>query len=518
MNEKITFRNHFTYVLKNLTGIIVVVIIIFLQDPREFANLVMDLMKTPGASLPLTIGGIVVLLVLGFFILIQIRRWKRTHIIIDGTNLIVHQATMIRKDYVIAMQNISSINQVQNLMQKLFGVYTITVDTNTTATADEADVSIILDRKKSEEFRKLIEERMAAAGASSGANTSSATSQSATNSRTAKVSEEPYRKYADQSIEDEDFWDVMYSPKETIIHAIFSTGMLGLVFAIGAIILAVVTMDDIEFSSNGLMDILISVIIILVALWALIGGAIKKYLMYCNFRAKRDGNYILLTYGLTTTRRFRVPIDKINNIYVKQSDLGRIFKMQEVHISAIGMGDDDSELKNVLLYGKQKDIRERLAILLPEFISLYDGSLEHKESKARFADIAWALFKTLIACVLVLVFVPLSLLIRIMSCIGALALLLVIVLLRNRTVGIYVGENGIKVRTGVFGLTDTLVGYDRIQTVEYEAGPILRKLGHAKGTITLFGGMLDMVVATDAFRKEYFERIAERTVETDCFK
>ncbi len=532
VNETVIFRNHFFYVVKNSSGLLVVLLLIFLNDPQEMGMLIGEMLSNPDVRIPVLLGLLAFFLIIGIIVFFQIRRWRRTYIEIDETNMTLHRATLVRKDYVIAMQNISSINQEQTLVQKIFGVYTMKIDTNTTATADETDISIILNRKKSVEFREVIDERlrMVANAASTATTATTANTSSAANTDNPGASvTDPYN-HLDVVFENpeiaglgwealsEDNCDISYSAGETVKHSILSTGFAGLLLAIAAIGVAVIVADEIELSSNGLMDLLLAAIAVIVAVWSIVGAAVKKYLLYYNFRAKRDGDYILLQYGLTTTRRFRLPVDKINTVYVKQSGLARIFKLYEVHISAIGLGDGDDEIKNVLLYGNRSETRENLMKLLPEFGGYFDGNMEKKEIRARLIDLVQGVIIDIIVIAFLAAFVPVKL--AYIGIAGIIGILLTeaILVLRNNTAGIYIGDSGIKVRTGTFGATESLVGYDKIQTVKYEAGPILRRFGLAKTTLTLFGGTFDLVIIIDSFKREFSEQIAEKTVEAECFK
>lgn len=85
------------------------------------------------------------------------------------------------------------------------------------------------------------------------------------------------------------------------------------------------------------------------------------------FRAKRCGNKVYVSCGLVKKRKYAVPVDTINAVYIESTVLGRIFKRASVKVINIGGEGDDVAGMQLLLAGTEKELKEKLAVLLPEY-------------------------------------------------------------------------------------------------------------------------------------------------------
>ena len=161
-NERIVYRSHFSVLITKVTGVLAALAVIIVTNLRDAESLFRELRTTGGVPpryCPVLLGLLVMVL---FLAALAVRRWWRTYIILDGTNLIVHRATMVDKQNIIDLATVSSVNLEQNLLQMVLGVYRIRIDTNSASTAEDTDVDLVLARDRAEEFKRLVMGRMGA--------------------------------------------------------------------------------------------------------------------------------------------------------------------------------------------------------------------------------------------------------------------------------------------------------------------------------------------------------------------
>ena len=353
-NERIVYRSHFSVLLTKATGVLAALAVLIVTNLRDAERIFRELKATggiPSRYNPVLLG---LLVLLAFLAALAVRRWWRTYIILDGTNLIVHRATMIDRQNMIDLATVSSVNLEQNLLQMILGVYRIRIDTNSASTAEDTDVDLVLARNKAEEFKNLVMSRMGTED---------------------PVPVNPQELYHN---------GISFSTGVVLRHALFSTSITGLLIGVAGLTLGsgmlIDDMHGIDTTSPG--KFLTSLVVLLVAVWSLIGPPVKSFLHLYDFRCMRHEDSLRLAYGLTKRQDFSIPVSKIHAVTVKQGFLARIFGYEELQIAVIGMGDDDGEVCNLSLYLKRDRIAPLMNRLLPEYEQLYQMEWERKRGGA----------------------------------------------------------------------------------------------------------------------------------------
>ena len=77
-------------------------------------------------------------------------------------------------------------------------------------------------------------------------------------------------------------------------------------------------------------------------------------------------------------------MDTINAVYIESTVLGRIFKRASVKVINIGGEGDDVAGMQLLLAGTEKELKEKLAVLLPEYTFP-----EHTKVKRQPVKVFW---------------------------------------------------------------------------------------------------------------------------------
>lgn len=488
-NERIVYRSHFSVLITKATGVLAALAVIIVTNLRDAETLFRELRTTggvPSRYCPVLLGILGMIL---FLAALAVRRWRRTYIILDGTNLIVHRATMVDRQNIIDLATVSSVNLEQNLLQMMLGVYRIRIDTNSASTAEDTDVDLVLARDKAEEFKRRVMSRM---GSES------------------PVPVDPRELYHN---------GISYGTGAVLRHALFSNSIVGLLIGVGGLMLGSgMLIDDIRaIDTSGLGEFLTSLVVLLVAVWSLVGTPVKSFLHLYDFRCMRHEDSLRLAYGLTRRRDFSVPVSKIHAVTVNQGVLARIFGCEELKISVIGMGDDDDEVCNLSLYLRKDKVTPLVSRLLPEYEQLYQMKWERKRTILTAIDaVRHVLISSAVMAAAWLV-IPLSFNWKLMIAAGVLAVAAVCSVSAGATAGLALAENGVVIREGIFDATRTLVFYKKLQTMRYDGGPIWRHFGVSEGVLTMFGGMFGSSISVDAFPTEKFEEIARRMCEARCY-
>ena len=481
-NERIVYRSHFSVLLTKATGVLAALAVLIVTNLRDAERIFRELKATggiPSRYNPVLLG---LLVLLAFLAALAVRRWWRTYIILDGTNLIVHRATMIDRQNMIDLATVSSVNLEQNLLQMILGVYRIRIDTNSASTAEDTDVDLVLARNKAEEFKKLVMSRMGTED---------------------PVPVNPQELYHN---------GISFSTGVVLRHALFSTSIAGLLIGVAGLALGsgmlIDDMHGIDTTSPG--KFLTSLVVLLVAVWSLIGPPVKSFLHLYDFRCMRHEDSLRLAYGLTKRQDFSIPVSKIHAVTVKQGFLARIFGYEELQIAVIGMGDDDDEVCNLSLYLKRDRIAPLMNRLLPEYEQLYQMEWERKRGVLTAVDTVRYVLITSAVVAIAWLMIPLSFHWKLMIAAGVPAAAAVISVFAGATAGLGLAENGVVVRKGIFNAARTLVYYEKLQTMRYDGGPVWRHFGVSEGVLTMYGGTFGSTLSVDAFPTAKFEEIARR--------
>ena len=492
--EQNKFRCHFSIVIENLGSTFWVIVLFCVSQIDDFIEIAKE-MEKDGATAPdaLLVSGVLLLILLIVF-LFNCIHWAKTWISIEEDAIVIEKRTLHRKVNTIGMKNISNINMEQNLFERIFGTCKVKLDTNSKTTADETDVKIILKKEKAEEFKKLVMLKM--------------------NEETAELVAE---------VEDED-WDVSYSPKEIIMHCIYTASIFSILFLIVTIIGFVIGIHSVQTGKvimDTLVNIIGSVVAIAFVVTSVLQGLVKDFFVYYGFRAKRKANKIYLSHGLIKKRQYVLSVDKINAVKLVSPTVSRLLGRQYVQLICIGVGDEENENSMLLLSEKKDTMRERLSVLLPEFV-LEEPLVKRREKRSVLSELPGMLIFDIVLMIGVIlaggcnVFEISEIWIR--GIIVAAGLLIVVLhiwmfYLSFKTEGIGIGEEILAIESGTFQKTTAWVPYQKIQHMEYSQGPICRHLGIAKGGIYILANMLDSIYGISYFNVEEFEKIHQKMLE-----
>ena len=398
-NKNRRFRNHISIVAEQVGGGIVAIGAVLL------VNLLQEADELSGEDLSAVTdrGSLIMAVILAFLaagIVNRIFVWAKTYISIEENAVVIERGTMNKKKNTIGIRNISNINLEQNLFEMLLGTCKVKMDTNSRSTADSTDVKIVLKKADAERFKQEITRRMQAAeqaaAVQSGMAAENEQKENAASVCGAAREAGPY------AAQEEEAYDFHAEFGDVFQHGLFSINIFSMIILLLGIAGAVVTAVRIL----GQPDLMTSVLsaaagavaagaVFLSALW----DTVKDFIRYYDFRAKRRGERIFIRYGFLKKVEYTIPVDKIQALKVRQSLVARLFGRYMAEIVNVGMGDDKDERNSFLvLYSTKEQLRERLALRLPEFAEnttniatwqyVLNKASVHKEAALRFLEYA----------------------------------------------------------------------------------------------------------------------------------
>ncbi len=308
----------------------------------------------------LLIGTVILLALLFLFAFLS---WKNTFYYVENDILFYEKGILNKSKQGIGIEKITTINENQELIERIFQLSTFKVDAGSTTKGNE--IKLTISKKEAETLREKLSKRkqvtnLQVSGASCDSDESS--------SMTAKT------KYH-------------ISVKELALYAITSNSF----FAGLAFVLAIWQLgQDIPFvksfmegpalnrinqyfASNvkGLSIPAIITFVFLVILayvfFSFIISIILAVVKYYDFTVNRKDDKIEITYGLIDKKNYNLSVDKITALYIKYGLIGQFFKIGALKIESIGYGDEKGEM--AILFPLLSDGRrgEILKALLPEY-------------------------------------------------------------------------------------------------------------------------------------------------------
>lgn len=490
--EQNRFRCHASVIIENLGGAFWFIVLMLFSSLEDSAELFALLLKGE-VTLFQALAGVGVVLI--FIIIIVVYNWvvwSKTWISIDNEAIVIERNMLNRKVNTIGMKNISNINTEQNIFERIVGTYKIKLDTNSATTANETDVKIILSKDKAEWFKQQVMLCM--------------------NSECNEI------------IQEVEVYDVEYKAKDIIMHCIYTASPIAVLFCVAFIVGCAVLLQFVDTGAvlvDGLINVLGSVFAILVIVGSAFQSLIRDFFVYYGFKARRQENKIYLSHGFFKKRQYTIAVDKINAVEIESPVVSRILGRQFVKVICVGVGDEENENSMILLSEKTEVMREKLSVLLPEFV-IKQPEIIPRDKNSVWGEVIGFLINVLLWGAVAIVFGVIDLLeietiwIRttiVAVCVLILCLVLFGIYLSFKTCGIGMAEDNLLIVMGVYRKTATWIPYAKIQELEYSQGPIDRHFGIANGIIYILAATLNSIHAVSYFKIEVFDEIHKRMLQ-----
>ncbi len=338
---------------------------LFIDDEAGMGDLV--------AALPLLAIAFVVVYLC--FIVYRILYYRTSGYELTEREIKCNRGVLFTKHSVLDYTKIHAINKKQSLLHRIFGIAVLTVDSGSTNTSHQAEITIV---EKSKTVDALLVEL------------------NALKEHGTRTADDPQEEVL---LSDEDSLYCFTSKKKmlyTLIN-IVSTSFFTVLFAIlaGFVMCFCELMLQLDaFSSWGefflIAFVLTVMAMLLFSVFSFIGSMIQSFVGYHHFTITKRGNDIQIAFGLLERHTNTFSYDRIKAVKISQRLVQRLLGFAAIKLEVIGYTNDSGEDSNAELgvlvpFCKYDEIGEILGKVLPDYVP------DEKQTKsvAYFPFVSW---------------------------------------------------------------------------------------------------------------------------------
>lgn len=427
------------------------------------------------------------------FICYRILYYKTSGYELTETEIKCNRGVLFRKRSVLDYKKIHAINKKQSLFNRIFGISVLTVDSGSTNTSNQAEITII---EKDSVVDALLDEL--------------------NRLKTGDFQNEN-KNQSEVLLSENDSLYCFTSKKKmlytliNIVSTSFFTALFGAlaIISIGACKLLLKIEGLGTWGQYFLTAALITVVaMLLLSVFVFIICMIQSFVAYHNFAITKKGNDIQISFGLFERHTNTFSYDRIKAVKISQGLVQRMLGFASIKLEVIGYtnnsGDDNiSDLGVLVPFCKYDEVGIILSKVLPDYVP------EQNQTKAAayFPFISWyALIITVITViVLLMTVIPmivfnvsyLSIVLFIFAVVCAYFVILIIksigAFLSYKTNGISINNGKITAYSGGFTKTITVFMSKNLVAAENVTTPLRKKAGITS---------LVMQLKTNAFSNE----------------
>lgn len=309
------------------------------------------------------------------FVVYRILYYKTSGYELTETEIKCSRGVLFRKRSVLEYKKVHAINKKQSLFHRIFGIAVLTIDSGSTNTAYQAEITII-------EKAKTVDSLM---------NEINALKENGV--RNADDSKEKVLLSDNDSLYRFTSKKKMLYTLINIASALFFTTLFGVL----AIIVIGICKWMLRLDALGtwgeyfLFAVLITVgAMLMVSAFSFIGSMINSFVGYYKFTIAKRGNDIQISYGLLERHTNTFSYDRIKAVKISQGLVQRMLGFAAIKLEVIGYtngsGDDDSTELGVLVpFCKYDEIGEILGKVLPDYIP----DKKQAKSVSYFPFVSW---------------------------------------------------------------------------------------------------------------------------------
>lgn len=401
----------------------------------------------------------------------------------DGNNFVIEKGIIFKKQSKIPYENINTIAHKRSLLDLIFKTARIEIDSGTTA-SPLPEGNLRLSREYALYLKDFLESKK---------------------QNKALVLEGPD---SFNQVEERD-QTIIYQAKTSslFVFGMFRPGVL-----IGIIIMAIsslsITYLGNFFAENPVESITLYTIIGLVPLSGLIllTSGISHMIAFYKYKLIIINDSLEYEYGLISRTNFKIKLNKINALYLKQSLMLRALNYYSLEASIIGIADivqsdgnqNQSESKFLMPIGTKKELEEVLNLL--DANELLETEFVRPTRLVKLNFIGIPLFFLTILLIAAIIFTykyPVVL----VSTVLIYLISLIALILRLKYHGYSTNKNLI-VRRGSYTINKILVKRTKIQEMEFHQGPIKQLL--RIGTVAINYKKVAGTVRLNGYTKDEF--------------
>ena len=333
-------------------------------------------LKNIAAAIPIFVAAFI--LIYACFIAYRIIYYRTSGYELTETEIKCKKGVFFRKESVLEYQKVHAINKKQTIAHMIFGVAVLTVDSGSTNTAHQAEITIV-EKAKTVDLLMSELESLRDGGV--------------------RITEKAEK---EQIILSESDSLYNFTSKKKMLYTLIN--ILSMLFFTALIATLAITVIGVcklmmQLDSLGTWGeyLLFSLSItagamLLLSLFSFVGCMINSFVKYHKFTIVRRGNNIEISFGLLEKHTNTFSYDRIKAVKIRQGIVQRLLGFASINLEVIGYtadGEDDNTEMGVLVpFCKYDEVGEILKRVLPDYIP------EEKQTNAvsYFPFVSWFFF------------------------------------------------------------------------------------------------------------------------------
>ena len=277
---------------------------------------------------------------LGIYLFVQIisivyiiLKWRYTTYTLTEDAIKLNKGIIFKQKKTLPYNKIHAIDYKQNILEKIFGIKKLSIDSGATMTADLAEIVIIEKNKIVDNLIKEVRLKMGS-----------------------DVDKD----------EDDNFY--VFSLKYKFIDSLLKTLIVSIFAAIGTgILLSFVYYYGEKQSKDQILSFIIIVLIVITILF--IGHFLSTVIRYYNYKVIIQNKELIISYGIFKKINNTLPLNKIKAIKIEEGLIQRIFKVCSIKLELVGFGNySENVVSNFYIpFCFKKDVSNYINILNLDF-------------------------------------------------------------------------------------------------------------------------------------------------------
>ncbi len=296
---------------------------------------------------------------------------------LKDNEIVCKRGVLFKKHSILEYKKINAVNKKQNIIQKLFKLAVLTLDSGSTNTSHLAEIAIYERETVVDELIKKIKLKQENPDVVI---------------KTTEILEHPTKenlyKFSSKA-------KVLYS----VLNVITSVLLISVMFVCVLLVYALLLL----FIKNkiagvfGLMLTIFAHTLLVIVLLCFILSVISIFLMYYDFRIYKSNSDIEINYGLLVKNSNTFKLNKIKGVVISQGIIKRLFKYVTVKLEVIGYNGQSGENNNQnqavstgILFPlcKESELESNLSKVLPSYVP----KKKENSSVKFFPYVSWSLF------------------------------------------------------------------------------------------------------------------------------
>lgn len=321
----------------------------------------------------------------------QVLYYKKSAYELREKEIICIKGVLFKKKSILEYKKIHAINSKQNIIEKMFGLSVLHVDSGSTNTAHSSEIQIIEEDKVVKELMRIIKAKQ---------NDEDISNVNVSISKQEEQSNEVLNNNLESIYNFNSKRKAIFTALQAawVLVGAAVTIFVGVLFMIMLVILRELDLPTLFIIFGATI-----VITIVISLFSFVLGLIGSLIMYHDFKLLRNDNNIEVSYGLITKIHNTFKYNKIKAIRITQSIIQKLFGFVSVKVEVIGYtvqsnNEDQSYSTGMLIpLCKRSEVNTILENLLPNYIP------EERQFKSKyyFPFVSYHLLFSLISVVLV---------------------------------------------------------------------------------------------------------------------